>query len=91
MSYPIQKNPNLITRFIDGEAVIMLPEVGKVLALNEVGSYIWQLIDGEHSRADLLEALCHEFEVPKEEAAQDLNEFLTLLQSKNLLNMPEYN
>lgn len=85
MSYPVNKNPNLITRVIDGEAVIMLPEIGKVLALNEVGSFIWDLVDGQHSRGELVEALCREFEVSREEAAVDLEEFLELLKDKNLL------
>lgn len=90
MNYPIHKNsihrnPNLITRLIDGEAVIMLPEIGKVLALNEVGSFIWDLVDGEHSQADMVEALCLEFEVSKEEATADVEEFLEVLKAKNLL------
>lgn len=81
----LRSNPRMITRTIDGEAVIMDPQKGKVLALNRVGTFIWEKSDGQHTREDILEAICREFEVDKAVAAADLDEFITILQSKNLL------
>jgi len=79
------RNSTMITRVIDGEAVIMDPQRGKVLALNEVGSYIWELLDGAHSQEDLLDKICREFNVGREVAAADLEEFIAVLRSKDLV------
>ena len=79
------RNSTMITRVIDGEAVIMDPQQGKVLALNQVGSFIWELLDSPHSQGDLLDKICREFNVGREEAAADLEEFLAVLKSKDLV------
>lgn len=79
------RNSTMITRVIDGEAVIMDPQQGKVLALNEVGSFIWELLDSPHSQGDLLDKICREFNVGREEAAADLEEFIAVLRSKDLV------
>ena len=42
-----QPNPEAIGRIVDREAVIVLPQKGKVKVLNEVGAAIWDLIDGQ--------------------------------------------
>ncbi|PKM80391.1 MAG: PqqD family protein [Firmicutes bacterium HGW-Firmicutes-14] len=81
----IRKNPKLITRITDGEAVIMHPDLGKVLSLNEVGSFIWEMADGSRNREQLLDAVCSEFDVDREQAAGDLDEFLDTLREKDLL------
>ena len=79
------RNSAMITRVIDGEAVIMDPQKGKVLALNEVGSFIWELLDGIRDKEDILDEICREFEIGREEAASDLDDFLAVLKSKDLL------
>jgi len=55
------------------------------VALNEVGSFIWELLDSPHSQGDLLDKICREFNVGREEAAADLEEFLAVLKSKDLV------
>ncbi|MBU7007242.1 PqqD family protein [Phosphitispora fastidiosa] len=79
------RNSAMITRVIDGEAVIMDPQQGKVLALNEVGSFIWELLDGARSKEDILAEICREFNVGREVAAADLEEFIAVLKSKSLV------
>lgn len=79
------KRPELVTRTIAGEVVIMIPEKGRVLGLNEVGSFIWELIDGSNSIEDIRRALCREFEVDDTQAAVDINDFILVLKEKNLL------
>jgi len=81
----IRQNSKVITRTIDGEAVIMHPVHGKVLSLNEVGSFIWELADGCRNREQVLDAVCSEFDVDREQAGGDLDEFLDTLREKDLL------
>ncbi|WP_418792219.1 PqqD family protein [Phosphitispora sp. TUW77] len=79
------RNTAMITRVIDGEAVIMDPQNGKVMALNEVGSLIWELLDGTHNKKAILDEIIREFDVDREQAAVDLEDFLVVLRSKDLL------
>jgi len=79
------QNPAVITRTIDGLAVIMDPREGKVLSLNPVGTLIWEMADGKNSREEILAAVCSEFDVSSELASSDLAEFVETLAGKNLL------
>ncbi len=85
MSTLLRVNPTMITTMLDGEAVIMDPLKGKVLALNEVGSFIWEQAKAKATMAELLEAICTEFVVSRSEASSDLEEFITILKAKELL------
>ena len=55
--------------------------------LDEVGSFIWQTIDGTSSFKDILAKLCGEYEVEKPTAEEDLRKFLTLLNEKKLIQI----
>jgi hypothetical protein len=79
----------MITRTIDGQAVIMDPLEGKLLTLNEVGTFIWEMADGNFTQEDMLTSLCREFEVSREAASSDLDEFTATLREKSLLLLEE--
>lgn len=84
-SAAFQQNPDTLTRTIDGLAVIMDPENGKVLSLNEVGTFIWEMAQHSCSKEEILNAVCSRFEVRREKAAVDLEEFILILRQKELL------
>lgn len=80
-----KQSPSMITRTIDGLAVIMDPQEGKVLSLNSVGTLIWEMADGSNTTEQIVAAVCGEFDVQKELAASDLEEFVEILAGKKLL------
>ena len=82
--YPIL-HPQVAARIIDGEAVIVLPESGQVNVLNEVGSRIWELIDGTHSVSEITEIIVAEYDVTAEQAERDVNEFIQELVDNKML------
>ena len=83
--YPVP-HPQVAARIIDGEAVIVLPQSGQVNVLNEVGSRIWELIDGTRSVGEITEAIVAEYDVTAEQAERDVNEFIQeLVESKMLV------
>lgn len=84
-----KQNPAMITRTIDGLAVIMDPQEGRVLSLNPVGTLIWDMADGSNAQEDILTAVCSEFDVSRDEASPDLVEFVEKLAGKNLLLVEE--
>lgn len=47
-----------------------------MLALNESGAFLWSVLEGGTDREGLLDALLNEYEVPREVAEQDMDEFL---------------
>ncbi|HID64386.1 MAG TPA: pyrroloquinoline quinone biosynthesis peptide chaperone PqqD [Anaerolineae bacterium] len=82
--YPVL-HPQVAARIIDGEAVIVLPESGQVTVLNEVGSRIWELIDGTRSVGEITEAIVAEYDVTAEQAERDVEEFIQELVDNKML------
>lgn len=71
-----------------GEETVFLAESGdQVLSLNEMGSYIWQQMDGNHSLRDILDIICHEYEVEEAQARQDLQLFVEQLLNEKLIEL----
>ena len=74
-------------RFLEHEAVVVLPEKGEVKVLNEVGAQIWALADGTRSVREIIEALCTEFEAAPAVIEADTLKFLAELQQKGLITI----
>lgn len=79
-----------VTRRIAGETVIVpvsgsADTVGAVYTLNEVGSFVWRLIDGRRSVREIAEAVGSEYAVKPDQAAHDVDELVTLLEAKGLV------
>jgi hypothetical protein len=66
-------------RVVDGAAVIVLADAGTVQVLDEVGTRVWELIDGKRTVAQIAQEIENEYEVSLEEAAQDVAELLDKL------------
>lgn len=89
-SHP-KKASNVVGRIINTgeqdhfEAVLVMPKVGQVKVLNEVGARIWDLTDGYRSVYDIAQLLSEEYDVPIEEALRDTLEFLVELHKKGIV------
>jgi hypothetical protein len=81
------KHPRTASRIVDGEAVIVLPEAGVVRILNAVGSRIWELADGTHPVRDIVEVIYQEYDVDREQAEQEVVEFVTEMVNDDLLTV----
>ncbi|NCA76369.1 MAG: PqqD family protein [Alphaproteobacteria bacterium] len=82
----IQRRKNQFATRMVGNEMILVPvtshvaDMTELFTLNEVGSFIWERIDGTLTEAKLVEAIIWEFEVDRETAQNDLSEFLNELQ-----------
>lgn len=79
------KDPNIVSRKIADEFILVpikqkAGEVDSIYTMNEVGSRIWELIDGEKPLSEIRDVLVNEFEVNTEEAEEDLIEFFQKLE-----------
>ncbi|PKN86386.1 MAG: hypothetical protein CVU46_07830 [Chloroflexi bacterium HGW-Chloroflexi-8] len=79
------KNVNIQYRNIELQAVLVIPQEGKVKVLNHVGAFIWDKIDGIHTIKELIDHIIREFEVNEDQAAKDVIYFLNLLKEKNMI------
>lgn len=75
----------LIWREMDGNAVVVSPRDGKVRVLNEVGTFIWQLLAEEVPRAEIVVHLVETYEVSVLQAEQDLDKFINDLLARGIL------
>ncbi len=74
---------------MDGQAVIVLPDSGRVTVLNEVGTRVWGLIDGAHTVRQIAETLTHEFDVSLETALQDTRDLIQRLVERRAVELQE--
>jgi hypothetical protein len=71
---------------IDDEIVVMLIDKGEFFSLSGTAVAIWRLIDGTRDRPALNRELAAEFEVPEQQVAADVDEFLARLQGLGLID-----
>ena len=78
------KDPNMVFRDIEGEMILVpirrrTADLESIYTLNETGSRIWELIDGQHTLREIRDIIVQEYEVTPEEAETDLAEFMAYL------------
>lgn len=61
----------------------------RVMGLNPVGSYVWGLLDGKRTVADLARAVSERFQVPVERALADVAGFLSVLRGRQLVELSQ--
>jgi hypothetical protein len=83
MSKPVQ---GFDVRFNQTPTGPMLVRGMEAFELNDVGLSIWRLCDGEHSVDDIVRSVVDGFAVRPEQAADDVNEFITALRHARLLD-----
>jgi len=83
------RSAGVASRRIAGRLFLVTPDEGRVTLLNEVGSRVWDLLDGDHSTADIVTAITREFETGPETARTDVESFLTTLETRGLVRSPE--
>jgi hypothetical protein len=71
-----------------GEETIFLSQEGDMIHVtNEVGSFIWNSLDGKHTLEHVLLLLQKEYEVSRERAEKDLLDFIDELVRKGLVRI----
>ena len=88
------KEKELVTREVAGERIIVpikghVGDLEGVYTLNELGSMIWQLINGQATARELAEAVRNEYDVEAAEAEKDVVDFLRSLEEAGLIRSSE--
>ncbi|MBN1673287.1 MAG: PqqD family protein [Kiritimatiellae bacterium] len=81
----LRRSEHAVHRIVDGEAVIVEPNKGLVNVVNDSGTRIWELLDGQRTVGAIAESIEREFDVPAETALADALEFLRDCAEKGLV------
>lgn len=87
--YTVRKG-DCVSREIAGETLIVpvrsqVGDLDSIYTLNEMGATIWRRLDGRTTIAEIVEAVCAEYEVTPEVAEKDTSEFLQSLEAAGLI------
>jgi hypothetical protein len=79
---------DIISRMLDGEAVILDLTSGEYFGLNETGARIWELLE-QHDSDEIARMLSQEFDVARDEAAAAVDGLIQQLLDKKLVERAE--
>jgi hypothetical protein len=82
-----RRSPDVVSRVVRGEAILVLAEQSKLKVLNQPGTRIWQLIDGERSIRQIAAQLCQEYDVDTAQAEQDTLALMVEMLGRGLLEV----
>lgn len=89
MSNPFEvifkKNQNNPWQSLENETIIIDPESQISFELNELGSFIWQRIDGQTELASIHHDICQEYDVTAEQALIDMNLLIDEMRTHHLI------
>ncbi len=82
---PLRRHPHVASRVYDGEALVVTPQNSRKHILSDVGTRVWDLIDGEHTLEQIAEIVAKEYEVTLETATGDIRDFIDVLEANGML------
>jgi len=85
-----QKREDIVTRQIADETLLVpirshLADMQRIFALNRVAEYIWQQLDGKRNLKEIHNGIMANFEVEKNRAGSDIQEFISQLMESDII------
>lgn len=89
-----EKSDKIVTRKVAGETILVpikgrLADMQKIFSLNEIGDFIWNMIDGKRSTKEICKEIISRFDVDEKVAEDDLNIFIRDLVKEGLIRLVE--
>lgn len=78
---------SLCVRDLDGEVFLFAGSGDRLHALDDLGSFIWRLLDGRRPLREVLDAILAEYDVAREIAARDLLQFVDSLAEQGVVQL----
>jgi hypothetical protein len=90
MAKLFKRKEDIIHRKIAGESILVpirgeLADMSNIFFMNTVGEFIWEFLDGNMHLDDIINAIIDDFDVSRNKADTDANEFITDLQKAGLI------
>lgn len=80
-----RRSSNVVERAVRDEVVLLDLATEQYLALDQVGARVWALLDGEHSRDRIADAIALEYEASIDQISDDVDAFLEQLRALGLV------
>ncbi|RMF92189.1 MAG: PqqD family protein [Candidatus Schekmanbacteria bacterium] len=77
----------ILSRIENAKAVIFDDSVGEPYLLNETGTLIWQLCDGNLKIKEIIEILCQQFEDDPSRIEKEVLDFIDKLKEKKIISL----
>ena len=82
----LMRSPRVTYEVVDAQAVLVDPGGRELLTLNEVGTVVWEAIDGTRDELELIDLVSERFtEVDRSQIERDVRAFLAELESSGLV------
>jgi hypothetical protein len=81
----ISRSDAIAARLLGDEMMIMSAVDSTFFTLNEVATLIWQAADGRTSLSQIADKICQEFDVDKQQAEHDTEQFVDELATHGIL------
>jgi hypothetical protein len=77
----LSRSSSVVTKKTGNEYVLVpvannIADMDSVFTLNETGAFIWEQIDGKKTVSEIIFALITEYDIDKDIASKDVNEFI---------------
>jgi hypothetical protein len=83
----ISKGKDIKYKELDSKSVLLNLETGRYYTLNRVGTFIWDLIDGETNTNAIVDKVIDRFSVERDEASNDVKALLKSLREEGLIDL----
>ena len=83
----IERKGDWLSARVGDEIMMMSPEHGKYIGVNEVGARIWELIETPSEAATVYAELQREFDVSPEDCEAEVNSFLTEMEKHGAVSV----
>jgi len=80
-----QANPDVVSRRVGGEVVLVHLQTNQIFALNETGARFWELFEQRKTRPEIEAALTAEFDVSDDQVAREIDELLEALAREDIV------
>lgn len=77
--------PHVAWQQLDDQVILVDLRSGVGMGLNPAATLIWKLLE-RAELAEIVSSLAHEFEISADDAARDVDEFVSELAGKNLIS-----
>lgn len=86
----LRKRDEVVSREIAGETILVpirgkLVDMERIFSVNPVGAHVWQQLDGRRSLAEIRDSVLDTFDVEKDQADVDIQEFVAELTEAELI------
>ena len=83
----MRRSDSAMARKVADEMVILDVASGHYFGLNDVGAVIWERMDAECTREDLIDVVVASFDVDRQRAGADIDDLLTDLADRGLVTL----